>query len=125
MEEQTDVAALVEGDALAALQTERDALAARVTELEGQWRDSVLTGALALALQQAGCRDVEAALALLDRGGVSLGEDGIAQGVADAVTALRGSRAYLFPPRTLGATNPAGGVPLDPAVAFATWLRGG
>ncbi len=124
MDEQTTVAA-PEGDGLTALQTERDALAARVTELEGQWRDSVVTGALALALQQAGCRDVEAALALLDRGTVALGEDGAAQGVADAVTTLRQSRAYLFPARTTGAVNPAAGIPLDPAVAFASWLRGG
>jgi hypothetical protein len=119
--------------ALQGVATERDGLAARVAALEGQvtagdarWRDSVRSGALALALQQTGCRDVEAALRLLDADGVTVGDDGAVQGMADTVAALKTARAYLFTPRTLGGTaNPGGGVPGDPAAAFAEWLRNG
>lgn len=119
---------------LAAVSAERDALASRVTELEAQtttlttrWQESVTTGALSLALQRQGCRDVEAALLLLDRTGVALAEDGRACGVEEAVAALRQARGYLFAPQTLGgAVNPAGRTtPANPAAAFATWLRGG
>ncbi|HOF86657.1 MAG TPA: phage scaffolding protein [Armatimonadota bacterium] len=112
---------------------ERDGLAARVTELEEQvrtgdarWRASARDGALALALQQASCRDVEAALRLLDAEGVTVDDAGVVQGAAEAVAALKTARGYLFTPRALGAAaNPGGGAPGDPAAAFAEWLRRG
>lgn len=120
----------------ATLQTvaaERDGLTVRMAELEGlvqagetRWRDSVRAGALALALQQAGCRDVDAALRLLDTDYVTVADDGTVQGVTEAVDGLKRARAYLFTPRSLGGTtNPAGGAPGDPAAAFAEWLRNG
>jgi hypothetical protein len=78
-----------------------------------------------VALQQAGCRDVEAALRLLP-GEVTVDDDGAVAGVAEAVDALKQARAYLFTPRTAGGSaNPGGGAVGDPAAAFAAWLRGG
>lgn len=120
------------GAELSALAGERDALQAQVAELKGQvqagterWRDSVRTGALALALQQAGCRDVEAALRLLP-GEVTVDDGGAVAGVTEAVDGLKQARAYLFAPRTAGGSaNPGTGAVGDPATAFAEWLRGG
>jgi hypothetical protein len=118
--------------AVAAASAERETLTARVSELEGQvqagearLRDSVRTGALALALQRAGCRDVDAALRLLDAGALAVDADGTVHGIPEAVEALRQERAYLFTPRGAGgAANPGAGTPGDPAAAFAAWLRG-
>ncbi|MEI7831797.1 MAG: hypothetical protein WCJ56_01165 [bacterium] len=97
----------------------------RVVELEERWRGSVLQGALALELQRAGCRDVEAALLLLDRAGVAVDDAGAVTGVPEAVVALREARGYLFTPEhTTERINPAGAAPADPGAAFARWLRG-
>jgi hypothetical protein len=94
--------------------------------MEARWRDAVVQGAVGLALQARGCRDVEAGLVLLDRAGVSVNEDGAVAGVDTAVAALHGARPYLFAPRMSGgAVNPAAmAPPADPASAFAGWLRG-
>jgi hypothetical protein len=132
MDEQPEARVAELEAAVQAAYSERDGLAARVGELEGQvqtgetrWRESVRVGALALALQGAGCRDVEAALRLLDAGAVSVDADGAVQGITDAVEALKRDRGYLFTPRAAGgAANPGGGAPGDPSVAFAAWLRG-
>ncbi len=98
---------------------------ARVAELEERWRGSVLQGALALELQRAGCRDVEAALLLLDRAGVTVDDAGAVAGVAEAVVMLRETRNYLFTPEhSTERVNPGGAAPADPGTAFARWLRG-
>ncbi len=97
----------------------------RVVELEARWRTSVTQGALALELQRAGCRDVEAALLLLDRTGVAVDEAGAVSGVPEAVAELHSARNYLFiPEHTAERVNPAPGSPADPGAAFARWLRG-
>lgn len=97
----------------------------RVAELEERWRTSVTQGALALELQRAGCRDVEAALLLLDRAGVAVDDAGAVNGVPEAVIALRETRNYLFTPEhATERVNPAPGTPADPSAAFARWLRG-
>ena len=97
----------------------------RVVELEERWRGSVLQGALALELQRAGCRDVEAALLLLDRAGVAVDDAGAVTGVPEAVVTLREARGYLFTPeQTTERVNPGGAAPTDPGAAFARWLRG-
>ena len=123
---------LVVDAASAALQEERDALTARVAALEGdvaagqaRWQASVRQGAMTLALQQAGCRDIEAALRLPELEGVTVDDAGVVGGLPEALAALKQARGYLFTPRSQGGSaNPAGGGLADPSVAFAAWLRG-
>lgn len=119
-----------DGDVLAArvaeLEAELHAAREQASTLESRWRASAVSGALSLALQQAGCRDVEGALRLLDPAGVALDEAGAVTGVAEAVAALQRTRGYFFTPRTQGRqANPLTSlIPADPAAAFAAWLKG-
>jgi len=123
-----DVAVMpAESDDPEALRAQIAALASRADALETRWRESLVTGTLALALQQAGCRDVDAAQRLIERTAITVGDTGDVQGIPEAVAALKQARGYLF--STWGARagiNPgdASASP-SPAAALATWLRGG
>lgn len=92
---------------------------------QGRWRDGRREAALTLALHQSGCRDVDAALRLLDATAVSVDDAGAATGVDDAVAGLKTSRAYLFTPRVQSAApNPGTTITANPTDALAAWLRG-
>lgn len=68
--------------------------------------DAKLTGLLA----QQGVVDAEAALKLIDRSKIAVGDDGSVSGAEDAVNALKEGKGYLFskqPARVGGGTNPS------------------
>lgn len=109
------------------LETALAAARDEVSAWQGRWRDGARDTALSLALQQAGCRDVEAALRLLDRDTLTVDDAGSVPGVTQVVGGLKEARAYLFTvPAAPSGSNPASSaIPTDPTAALATWLRGG
>lgn len=98
-----------------------DKKAAEVTQLTEQLKTVRTDNALTIALSKVQVVDLDAALKLIDRSKLTIGDDGTISGIDDAVAVLKTDKAYLFNPAggenpTLG--NPAnGGTPPNGAPA--------
>lgn len=87
----------------------------KLTALESQVKQSKIDSAIQAAASKKGIQDLDAALKLIDRSKVTVGDDGSITGVAEAVDALATERSYLLTVNrsTVGSPtnpgNPGGG----------------
>jgi hypothetical protein len=97
-----------------AQKTESDRLAERVTAAEAQVtraNEMLMRAAIATAAARAGAVDLDAVASLLDRGGITMDEDGTVTGADEAIEALLAAKPYL----RAGTTAPA--LPTAPGTA--------
>jgi hypothetical protein len=76
-------------------------------KLRDQLKNSNINNALTAKLAGMGVVDIDAALKLIDRQGIDIGEDGTVSGVDEALKALKEGKSYLF--NANGSSNPTVG----------------
>lgn len=84
---------------------------AEAEKWKGQFQSAVTNNAIIQAAVKAGISDPDAAVKLIERGGIKLNDDGTVEGVEDAVKSLIESKPYLK--GTAPAVNSGGG-PANP-----------
>ena len=84
-----------------------------IAELKGSVAQSKIDNAIQSSALKAGVVDAEVALKLIDRAGITVGEDGQIVGIDEAVKSLVGAKPYLIgdntPPDLGGGSSPPGG----------------
>lgn len=76
---------------------------AEIERLKSETQTAQVNTQLTAELIKAGCIDVNAALKLITRDGIKVGDDGTIEGVEASVTSLKTASSYLF-----GTTQPVG-----------------
>ncbi len=82
---------------------------AEVEQLRTQLKNETINRALIAKLAPEGVVDLDAALALIDRSGISLDDNNAVTGLDEAVEALKTGKSYLF-----GGTSTSVGSPTNP-----------
>lgn len=83
-----------------------------VETLKAKLEQGTINQKLTTALAPLGVVDLEGALALIDRSGIKIDEQGSVAGVDEAIEALKKGKAYLF--NASGSPNPTVGTPSNP-----------
>lgn len=101
-----------------------------IEELQGKIKDGSISSALVNKLVPLGVVDLDAAIKLIDRSNITIGDDGTIAGVDEAVETLKTEKAYLFSgkpgtPSVGNPTNPSnGGGNNEPPKFKASQFRG-
>ena len=91
---------------------------AEIADLKGKLQTSAINQALTNKLAPLGVVDLEAAIALVDRSKITVGDDGAITGLDEAVEALKTGKAYLF--NKEGGSTTTVGTPSNPGNGTGT-----
>jgi hypothetical protein len=89
-----------------------------IAQLTAKLETGTINQAITNKLSPLGVVDLEGALALIDRSGIKVDENGQVSGVDEAIEALKTGKAYLF--NTGGGNNPQVGTPSNPGNGTGT-----
>ena len=95
---------------------------AELTEARTQNQKLAVDNKLSAALAGAGAVDVDAALKLIDRSTIKVGDDGTVSGVDEAINGLKESKQYLFTKQSVTVGSPSNPAPTGPT-ATKTFKR--